>query len=95
MDEIKKKAINNLMRRRNILTEQYNQLIQEPESYSIVGSVSVTNRKLDLLRKEIASIDEKITTLCGGHNGLNGISIKIPDYRCPYIHVENELEGNV
>ncbi len=94
MDDIRKKAINTLMKRRNILSQQYDQLLSEPDSYSIVGSVSVTNRKLETLRKEISALDEKITALCGGRGGLQGISIKIPDYRCPYIHIEDELEGN-
>lgn len=95
MDDIRKKAINNLMKRRNILSAQYDQLLAEPDSYSIVGSVSVTNRKLDVLRKEIAAIDEKITALCAGRGGLPCIQIRIPDYRDPYIHVTDELEGNV
>lgn len=93
MDELRKKAITNLIARRNRLSNQYDQILAEPESYGITGSVSATNRKLEDLRKEIASIDDKITTLCGGSGGLPGISIRIPDYRCPYIHLTEELNS--
>lgn len=95
VEDIRIKAINNLIKRRNVLSAQYDQLLTEPESYSIVGSVSVTNRKLETLRKEIKACDEKIEALCAGRGGLAGIQIKIPDYRCPYIHITEELNGDV
>lgn len=94
MEELKKRAITNLIARRNRLSNQYDQLLSEPESYGITGSVSATNRKLEDLRKEISAIDDKITTLCGGAAGLPGISIRIPDYRCPYIHLTEGLNGS-
>lgn len=93
MDEVRKKAINALMARRNALSRQYDEILSQPESYSIVGSVSATNHKLEEIRKEISALDDKIETLCGARGGLGGVSIRIPDYRCPYIHVEEELNS--
>ena len=95
MDDIRKKALDNLIRRRNALSGQYDQILSEPTNYSIVGSVSVQNQKLSDLRKEIKACDEKIEALCAGRGGLAGIQIKIPDYRCPYIHITEELNGDV
>jgi len=95
MDDIRIKAINNLIRRRNILSAQYDQLMQEPDSYSITGAVSVTNRKMETLRKEIKACDDKIQALVASRGGLDGMTIKIPDYRAPYENIEGELNGDI
>ena len=58
--------LQNLLARRAKLQQAYDDLISQPESYSISGSVSATNRKLAELRAELASIDEAIAAASGG-----------------------------
>ena len=69
-------ALKALIARRNKLQAAYDRLIDEPESYSISGSVSATNRKLETLRKEIEVIDRQIAAAAGG----NGIQRAYPNY---------------
>jgi len=80
MDELTKKALNRLMQRKQALQEQYDNLIAEPASYGITGSVSATNRTLKEIRDEIVAIDDKITSLLSS-NSVAGMSVKWPDYR--------------
>jgi hypothetical protein len=80
MDEIRKHAIDRLLKRREAIQKAYDELIAEPESYGVTGAVNVSNRKLEDLRKELASIDEKISSLING-SGIAGMTIKYPDYR--------------
>lgn len=80
MDEIRKKAIDRLMERRQAVQEAYDALIAEPASYGITGSVTATNRGLKELRDELAAIDDKIASLLDGR-GVAGMSVKWPDYR--------------
>lgn len=80
MDAIRIKAINHLMERREALQEQYDQLIAEPVSYGITGSVNATNRGLEEIRKEIVAIDAKISALLS-RTKVAGMTVKWPDYR--------------
>ena len=80
MDELRKKAIDRLLKRREAIQKAYDELICEPDSYGITGAVNVSNRKLADLRKELASIDDKISALVAG-NGVAGMTVKYPDYR--------------
>ena len=80
MDELRKKAIDNLMKRRKALQEEYDHLIAEPASYGITGSVNATNRGLKEIRDEIAVIDDKIASLIEAGN-VAGLHVKYPDYR--------------
>ena len=70
-------ALKALMVRRKKLQDAYDALITEPESYSISGSVSATNRKLETLRKEIEVIDRQIAAAAGS----DGIERSYPNYR--------------
>ena len=70
------KAIQALLIRKKKLQDAYDNLITEPESYSIQGSVSATNRKLETLRKEIEAIDRQIAMARGG----DGIQRSYPNY---------------
>lgn len=70
------KAIQALLIRKKKLQDAYDNLITEPESYSIQGSVSATNRKLESLRKEIEAIDRQIAVAMGG----DGIQRSYPNY---------------
>ena len=80
MDELRKHAIDRLMKRREAVQKAYDELINEPDSYGITGAVNVSNRKLKDLRDELASIDSKISSLLNG-SGIAGMSIKYPNYR--------------
>lgn len=80
MDDLRKKAIDHLMKRKQMLQEQYDQLIAEPASYGITGSVNATNRGLKEIRDEIAVIDDKIASLIEAGN-VAGMHVKYPDYR--------------
>lgn len=68
-----------LMARRQKLQDAYDAMITEPESFSINGSVSATNRKLETLRKEIEVIDRQIAAAAGS----DGIERSYPNYRKP------------
>jgi hypothetical protein len=80
MEELRKHAIDRLMKRREAVQKAYDELINEPDSYGITGAVNVSNRKLKDLRDELASIDNKISSLLNG-SGIAGMSIKYPNYR--------------
>ena len=69
--------LTNLYARRKKLQDEYDRLILEPESYTIQGSVSATNRKLETLRKEIEAINRQIAMASGG----DGIQRSYPNYR--------------
>ncbi len=66
-----------LLKRRAMLQAEYDRQISQPESYSITGSVSATNRKLDDLQKQIDKIDSQIAAEAGG----DGIQRSYPNYR--------------
>lgn len=68
--------LTNLYARRKKLQDEYDRLILEPESYTIQGSVSATNRKLETLRKEIEAINRQIAMASGG----DGIQRSYPNY---------------
>ena len=68
--------LNNLIKRRKMLQDEYDSMITQPESYNIQGSVSATNRKLETLRKEIEVIDRQIAAAAGG----SGIQRAYPNY---------------
>lgn len=80
MDEIRKKAIDRLMQRREAIRQEYDRLVAEPASFGITGSVNVTNRGLKELRDELVIIDDKINALLT-KNSVAGMSVKYPDYR--------------
>lgn len=69
-------SLNNLIKRRKLLQDEYDRMITQPESYNISGSVSATNRKLETLRKEIEVIDRQIAIAAGG----SGIQRSYPNY---------------
>lgn len=81
MQELKKKAIDRLLQRRQAIQEEYDHLLAEPASYGITGSVSATNRNLKELREELVAIDEKLNALVAGGGAIPGMSVKWPDYR--------------
>lgn len=80
MDAIRVKAINHLMERREALQKQYDQLISEPASYGITGSVNASNRGLEEIRQEIVAVDAKIASLLS-RTRIAGMTVKWPDYR--------------
>lgn len=80
MDEIRKHAIDRLLKRREALQKAYDDLIAEPESYGITGAVNATNKRLEDLRREISVVDDKISGLMNG-SGIAGWTIKYPNYR--------------
>lgn len=69
-------SLDNLIKRRKMLQDEYDRMITQPESYNISGSVSATNRKLETLRKEIEVIDRQIVAAAGG----SGIQRSYPNY---------------
>ena len=70
-------AIRVLIQRRAKLQAEYDQLIGQPESYNINGSVSATNRKLDDLQTQIDNINQQLNQLMTG----SGIKRSYPNYR--------------
>ena len=80
MDNVRKIILNKLMERREALQAQYDQLISEPASYGITGSVNASNRGLAELRQELVAIDAKITALLS-RTTIAGMSVKWPNYR--------------
>jgi len=80
MNELVKKALDRLLKRRQMLQQQYDQLVAEPASYGITGSVSATNRSLKEIRDEIACIDDKIANFLETGT-VAGLHVKYPDYR--------------
>lgn len=80
MQEIRKKAIDRLMKRREDLQREYDRLVAEPSSYGITGSVNATNRSLREIREELVALDDKIASLISTR-GPAGMSVKWPDYR--------------
>lgn len=81
MQELRKKAIDRLLQRRQAIQEEYDRMVAEPASYGITGSVSATNRNLKDLREELVAIDEKLNSLVAGGGAIPGMSVKWPDYR--------------
>ena len=79
MTDLKTLAIRKLAKRRGELQAAYDELVSQPASYSISGSVSATNQKLSELRAEIDAIDAKIGALSGG----GGIRREYPNYNNP------------
>lgn len=77
--EIKKKALDKLLKKRSSLEEYAAELAKSPASYGITGSVSVTNQKVADVREEIATIDMQIKQLVAGEPA--GISLSYPNYR--------------
>lgn len=70
-------VIRALLQRWAKLQAEYDQLIGQPESYNINGSVSATNRKLDDLQKQIDIINQQLNQLTTG----SGIKRTYPTYR--------------
>ncbi len=73
-------ALNNLIKRRNKLQAAYDELADQPQSYTIQGSVSETKQKMADLRREIDAITAQITTLLHGGDGIRRI---YPNYNNP------------
>lgn len=73
-------ALNNLLKRRKKLQAAYDDLADQPQSYTIQGSVSETKQKMADLRKEIDVVDEQITTLLYGGDGIRRV---YPNYNNP------------
>lgn len=80
MDEIRKKAIKRLLERREALQAQYDELLSQPVSYGITGSVNATNRSLKELREEISVIDDRLSGLIEPTK-VAGMSVRWPNYR--------------
>ena len=81
MNELYEKAVKKLMARRARLQKAYDDLVCEPASYGITGSVNATNRRLDELRNEISVLDEQIKAMIARIGGLPGMEIRVPSYR--------------
>lgn len=73
-------AINNLKKRRDTLQAAYDELADQPQSYSINGSVSETKQKMADLRREIDAIDAQISALINGGDGIRRV---YPNYNNP------------
>lgn len=80
--DIRKKAIQRLVARREKLQAAYDAAMAEPASYSISGSVSATAQKLSDLRAELDAIDAQLTALLGGA-GPGGLRRTYPTYIDP------------
>ena len=72
-------AIRRLVERRKAVQKAYDDLIGQPSSYGITGSVNATNQRLVDLRAELVAIDEQIASIAGRNPA--GMSIRLPDYR--------------
>lgn len=81
MTETEKKILNALYAKRDALQKQYDAAIAEPASVSISGSVSYTNRALDEIKNEIASLDKSISDMLTGNGG--GVALQYPQWRRP------------
>lgn len=81
MNDLYAKSIKRMLERRARLKRAYDDLICEPASYGITGSVSATNRRLDELRTEISVLDEQIKSMLARVGGLAGLDICVPSYR--------------
>lgn len=73
-------ALNNLIKRRDKLQAAYDELADQPQSYSINGSVSETKQKMADLRREIDVINAQISTLINGGDGIRRV---YPNYNNP------------
>ena len=80
--DIRKKAIQRLVARREKLQAAYDAAMAEPASYSISGSVSATAQKLSDLRAELDAIDAQLTALLGA-TGPGGMRRTYPTYIDP------------
>ena len=80
MDALRKNAINRLMERRERLQREYDELLAQPVSYGITGSVNAVNHGLKELREEIALIDDKIASMFD-RTSVAGMSVRWPNYR--------------
>ena len=81
MNDLYAKSIKRLLDRRARLKRAYDDLICEPASFGITGSVNATNRRLDELRTEISVLDEQIKAMLARAGGLAGMEICVPSYR--------------
>jgi len=79
IDNLRRKAIANLLARRKTLQAQADELAAMPASYGITGSVSVTNRSIEDIEKQITAIDLQIKSLLTGEPA--GINLSYPNYR--------------
>lgn len=80
MEELRKKAIERLLKRREALQAAYDELIAQPASYGITGSVNAVNQKLSELRTEISVIDDRLSGLIEPTK-VAGMSVRWPNYR--------------
>ena len=79
INDLRRKAIENLLKRRKALQATADELAAMPASYGITGSVSVTNQKIDDVKAQIGEIDLQIKQLLTGEP--TGISLSYPNYR--------------
>ena len=77
--DLRKRAINNLLKKRKKLQETADELSNMPASYGITGSVSVTNQKVADVEAQIETIDLQIRQLVSGDP--SGINLSYPNYR--------------
>lgn len=77
--DLRRKAIEALLKRRKALQAEADELLATPVSYGITGSVSVTNHKVDEIKAQISEIDLEIKQLVSGDP--SGISLTYPNYR--------------
>ena len=68
-----------LKQRRAAIQAQYDAILKEPQSYSVSGSVSATNRSLKELREELAAVDAEIAQHLG-MSGPGGMRRRWPRY---------------
>ena len=77
--ELRRKAVEALLKKRKALQATADELAATPASYSIVGSVSVTSQKIDDIKAQISEIDLQIRQLVS--NDPCGINLAYPNYR--------------
>lgn len=84
MPTLKEKSLKRLLKRRTALQARLDELSAGPTAYSIQGSVSVTNPKIEEIQKQLDILDEKIASLLDPPEH-GGIRRTYPVYR-PYCH---------
>ena len=78
--DLRTKSLNRLMSRRATLQVRLDELASGPAAYTIQGSVSVTNPKVEELQRQIDLLDDRIAALLDPPE-FGGIRRTFPAYR--------------
>ena len=78
--DLRTKSLNRLMSRRATLQARLDELASGPAAYTIQGSVSVTNPKVEELQRQIDLLDDRIASLLDPPEFV-GIRRTFPAYR--------------